>query len=132
MLSFVYRDMTRGHYGPANQSILGTSFDSRKIKRRWRILFASISIISYLSTPFVVLAADAPPGTANPNVLTSKSESAKVDGANGAFTEFIPLDILPGRNGLQPDLSLDYNRQNADNDSIVGYPKGSSFRRSMH
>jgi Salmonella virulence plasmid 65kDa B protein len=31
------------------------------------------------------------------------------------------IDIPPGRNNLQPDLSLDYNSQNTDQDSIVGY-----------
>src|SRR5262249_7434666 len=32
----------------------------------------------------------------------------------------VPLDIPPGRNGLQPDVSLQYNSQNTS-DSIVGY-----------
>ena len=32
----------------------------------------------------------------------------------------LPLDIPPGRNGLQPDVTLDYNSQRTQ-DSIVGY-----------
>ena len=38
----------------------------------------------------------------------------------GALVQRIPLDIPPGRNGLQPDLALQYNSQN-NVDSIVGY-----------
>ena len=53
---------------------------------------------------------------------TSSPTSAlpKIDGATGAFTQSIPLDIPPGRNGLQPDVTLDYNSQRTQ-DSIVGY-----------
>lgn len=44
----------------------------------------------------------------------------KADGQTGALTQAIKLDIPPGRNGLQPDLALQYNSQRAE-DSIVGY-----------
>jgi len=44
----------------------------------------------------------------------------KTDGATGALTQTIRLDIPPGRNGVQPDLALKYNSQNAQ-DGIVGY-----------
>src|SRR5262249_35968270 len=56
----------------------------------------------------------------NSNALTTPSEAPRVDGPTGALTQHIPLDIPPGRNGLQPDVSLDYNSQRAQ-DSIVGY-----------
>src|SRR5262249_55965629 len=56
----------------------------------------------------------------NPNALTGTGEAPKVDGSTGALTQHMQLDIPPGRNGLQPDISLDYNSQNTK-DSIVGY-----------
>jgi hypothetical protein len=59
------------------------------------------------------------PTAPNANVF-GDSALPKVDGATGAFTQHIQLDIPPGRNGLQPDLGLDYNSQSTK-DSIVGY-----------
>ncbi len=44
-----------------------------------------------------------------------------MDKTSGALTENIPLDIPPGRNGLQPDFSLNYNSQNLQDNSLVGY-----------
>jgi Salmonella virulence plasmid 65kDa B protein len=63
---------------------------------------------------------DGTPTVANPAVFTLQNSKAKVDVASGAFTQHIALDIAPGRNGVQPDISLDYNSQNTQ-DSIVGY-----------
>jgi RHS repeat-associated protein len=63
---------------------------------------------------------DGTPTIANASVFTNPTEQSKVDGESGAFTQKIPLDIPPGRNGLQPDVSLQYNSQNTA-DSIVGY-----------
>src|SRR5712675_823532 len=62
---------------------------------------------------------DGTPTVPNPQVFTV-SDAPKVDGQSGAFTQRVPLDIPPGRNGLQPDVSLQYNSQNTS-DSIVGY-----------
>src|SRR5258707_9134058 len=59
------------------------------------------------------------PTVSNPQVFTD-TDAPKVDGQSGAFTQRVPLDIPPGRNGLQPDVSLQYNSQNTS-DSIVGY-----------
>src|SRR5262245_49211153 len=60
------------------------------------------------------------PTVPNSNVLTGQTEDAKIDGSTGAFTQRISLDIPPGRNGLQPDVALEYNSQNTK-DGIVGY-----------
>jgi YD repeat-containing protein len=60
------------------------------------------------------------PTVQNPNVFTFQNSAPKVNGETGALTERIPLDIPPGRNGLQPDLALQYNSQDTE-DSIVGY-----------
>src|SRR6516165_6250546 len=59
------------------------------------------------------------PTVPNGNIFAD-SALPKVDGATGAFTQHLQLDIPPGRNGLQPDLSLDYNSQSTK-DSTVGY-----------
>jgi hypothetical protein len=55
-----------------------------------------------------------------PNVLSIQNAQPKVDGTSGALNFRIPLDIPPGRNGLQPDLALVYNSQNTQ-DGIAGY-----------
>jgi hypothetical protein len=60
------------------------------------------------------------PTVPNPTVFAGESDIAKIDGSSGAFTQSVPLDIPPGRNGLQPDVSLNYNSQQTK-DGIVGY-----------
>src|SRR5262249_13143378 len=45
----------------------------------------------------------------------------QVDQNSGALVESIKLDIPPGRSKLQPDISLIYNSQKLQDDSIVGY-----------
>jgi hypothetical protein len=62
---------------------------------------------------------DGTPTVPNPTVFTA-ADAPKVNGQSGAFTQRVPLDIPPGRNGLQPDVSLQYNSQNTS-DGIVGY-----------
>ena len=49
------------------------------------------------------------PTVPNASVFSAQTEDPKIDGSTGAFTQRVPLDIPPGRNGLQPDVSLDYN-----------------------
>src|SRR6266851_1196316 len=63
---------------------------------------------------------DGSPTSLNPNVFTAQNTAPKADGATGALTQTIPLDIPPGRNGVQPDLALKYNSQNTE-DGIAGY-----------
>src|SRR3989344_8024074 len=43
------------------------------------------------------------------------------DEASGALIYTIPLTVPPGRNGLQPDVSLVYNNQRNNNSNIMGY-----------
>src|SRR5438105_1660662 len=81
------------------------------------------TIASILLTPVApVFAAfgDGTPTIPNASVFGEQTEAPRVDGQSGAFTQRIALDIPPGRNGLQPDLALEYNSQRAQ-DSIVGY-----------
>lgn len=47
--------------------------------------------------------------------------NVNVDIASGAFNYSYPIEVPPGRNGLQPDLKLNYNNQNTKNDSMFGY-----------
>jgi hypothetical protein len=63
---------------------------------------------------------DTPPTIQSPTVFTLQDARPKADGQTGALIQNLKLDIPPGRNGLQPDLSLQYNSQRGE-DSIVGY-----------
>src|SRR5215468_1183323 len=76
-----------------------------------------------LSSPTTAFSASFGPSDAptdpNPNVF-SLNAIPRVDGQSGALTQSLKLDIPPGRNGLQPDLALQYNNQRTE-DSIVGY-----------
>ncbi|MCP1846748.1 MULTISPECIES: SpvB/TcaC N-terminal domain-containing protein [unclassified Bradyrhizobium] len=63
---------------------------------------------------------DGSPTIPNLNVFGGLSDAPQIDGASGAFTQQLSLDIPPGRNGLQPDLSLQYNSQSTS-DGIAGY-----------
>ena len=83
----------------------------------------SAAILSTLNlTPLVQVLAfgGTTPTIPNPSVFTDLVEQVKVDGASGAFTQKVQIDIPPGRSGLQPDVSLQYNSQNTS-DGIVGY-----------
>jgi YD repeat-containing protein len=63
---------------------------------------------------------DGSPTVQNPNLFTYQSITPNANGETGALTQNIKLDIPPGRSGLQPDLSLQYNSQRTE-DGIVGY-----------
>jgi RHS repeat-associated protein len=98
-------------------------------QRRRTTLQLSIRSFVTIAVELSLLLAPAQPalaafGTGLPTVpngnIFADSALPKVDGATGAFTQHIQLDIPPGRNGLQPDLALDYNSQNTT-DNIVGY-----------
>ncbi len=76
--------------------------------------------ISPPQAPLTPSGGEPAPTISAPNLFGLNSGAPKVDGATGAFTQNIKLDIPPGRNGTQPDLSLNYNSQDGE-DSIVGY-----------
>ena len=69
-----------------------------------------------------------------PNTLSGQSSASQayidkslqvklpnVDNASGAFTYDYPIVVPPGRNGLQPDLKLTYNNQQANNQNGFGF-----------
>jgi Salmonella virulence plasmid 65kDa B protein/FG-GAP-like repeat len=76
--------------------------------------------LAVILTPLTPTHAEIEPTVPNATVFNQQQEPQRVNGASGALTQKIALDIPPGRNGLQPDISLQYNSQNTS-DSIVGY-----------
>ena len=100
-----------------------------KILFRWKLgsvqskaisLLTFAAIIFPLLAPTYTYATDYPPSVPNATVFSGQTEAPKVDEPTGAFTQRVSLDIPPGRDGLQPDLSLNYNSQDTE-DGIVGY-----------
>jgi Salmonella virulence plasmid 65kDa B protein len=82
------------------------------------LLIPASIILTPISSVYAAFG-DGSPTIPNPTVFAGYVD-AKVEGSTGAFTQDVPLDIPPGRNGLQPELSLHYNSQNTA-DGIVGY-----------
>src|SRR5262245_38053755 len=97
---------------------------------RWKLgsvqskVISLITLASITLTPiqeaFAAFGDGSAPTVLNPTVLTGTGDDPKIDGSTGAFTQRVSLDIPPGRNGLQPDVSLNYNSQRTK-DGIVGY-----------
>jgi hypothetical protein len=72
-------------------------------------------------TPLSPVFADLPPQPTLKNAdVFSDVAPPHINGSTGAFTQSFSLDIPPGRNGLQPDVTLDYSSQRTQ-DSYVGY-----------
>ncbi|MBI2612527.1 VCBS repeat-containing protein [Candidatus Kaiserbacteria bacterium] len=91
----------------------------RRITRVLAVFVVSLFSISPAGLAFAAFG-DGSPTVPNASVFSAVTEDPKIDGSTGAFTQRVPLDILPGRNGLQPDIALDYNSQRT-RDGIVGY-----------
>lgn len=88
-----------------------------------RTLAISLAFFIFLvATPPAALASfgDNAPTAFGSNPFTEQSSSLRVDQPTGALTQSVPISVPPGRNGLQPVLSIDYNSQNTQ-DSMVGY-----------
>ncbi len=51
---------------------------------------------------------------------TIKHQLPQSDAVSGALLYTFPVTIPPGRNGIQPDLALNYNNQSIEEGSIVG------------
>lgn len=66
-------------------------------------------------------------GNTPPDALTtyrngpSRTIEPGIDDFTGALTHAVPITVPPGRNGLQPDLKLEYHSQRNDQNSLLGY-----------
>jgi Salmonella virulence plasmid 65kDa B protein len=98
----------------------GRTHRCASVKEKVLALLLLSTFLFYPVQPAFAAFGGGTPTVPNPSVFTGQTEEPKVDGQTGAFTQQIPLDIPPGRDGLQPDVSLQYNSQNTS-DSIVGY-----------
>src|SRR5262252_2206359 len=87
---------------------------------RFLATLIGIALLFGQAQPALAAFGDGSPTVPNSSVFTSRTSEPSVDGTTGAFTQQLSLYIPPGRNGLQPDISLQYNNQNTS-DGIVGY-----------
>src|SRR5690349_20063880 len=94
--------------------------------RRGAVIAKTVSLLLLVTidctplSPVLAAFGDGTPTIPNADAFSGDKFAPYVDGSSGAFTQKIQLDIPPGRSGLQPDLSLQYNSQSAA-DGIVGY-----------
>ena len=85
-----------------------------------RVAAATLAFAVSFSSSGIAFAVEDAPTIANAGLFTSRSALPQVENSTGAFTYRVPLDIPPGRNGLTPDVALEYNSQNLT-DGIVSY-----------
>ena len=111
-MSFETRDI------PRDATLTGARLQACLIRLSAKLLLAFF----IFAQPIIVLGAfgDGAPTVPVANPFSGQSSLLKVDGPTGAFTHRIPINIPPGRNGVQPDLALEYNNQRTE-DGIVGY-----------
>ncbi|MCL9972176.1 MAG: FG-GAP-like repeat-containing protein, partial [Candidatus Pacebacteria bacterium] len=78
--------------------------------------------VAGLYSPLTLFAAfgDGAPTIFNPDVFTGDSNQVRVEGSSGALLYSIPIKTPKGRNGIEPNLALEYSSQRAE-DSIIGY-----------
>ena len=72
------------------------------------------------SLPLATFAANSDPFRSGRDAVSPKP-SLGVGQSTGAMTYSYPLTIPPGRNGVQPNLSLNYSSDDKRQDSIFGY-----------
>ncbi len=106
-------------FGNPMRSRPRTSF-GRFLSKAPAVLLALFIFLGAIPPSAFAAFGDASPTAFGSDPFGSQSSSLRVDGSTGAYTESISITVPPGRNGLQPSLSLDYNSQNTL-DSMVGY-----------
>src|SRR3989344_1600037 len=85
------------------------------------IILSSTLLLLLSATPvFPVFAAEPPPTIDITSIFTSRSSLSRIEQNMGALTERVALEIPPGRNGLAPELAVNYNSQELI-DSFAGY-----------
>src|SRR3989338_3489809 len=55
------------------------------------------------------------------SALKNQPKLPEADESTGALVSRYPIQVPPGRNGLQPQFELTYNSQNAEEGSLFGY-----------
>src|SRR3989339_391377 len=55
------------------------------------------------------------------SALKNQPKLPEADESTGALVYRYPIQVPPGRNGLQPQFELTYNSQNAEEGSLLGY-----------
>src|SRR3990167_9139670 len=89
--------------------------------RQQRALLSAACVVMF-AAPLLVSAEDA---AFNVPIFILESDvyskSQLNDPNSGAALYSIPIAIPPGRAGVEPQLSLQYNSQSTDNSNIVGY-----------
>lgn len=98
-----------------------SSFLYPELRRKSIYQFQFIALLALLLlSPSVSFAANNDPFRGGREAVTPK-QSAGVGQSTGAMTYTYPLVIPPGRNGVQPDLSLNYSSDDKRQDSPFGY-----------
>lgn len=57
----------------------------------------------------------------SPDDISRVENNVSISKQSGAFTYSYPITVPPGRNGLTPDVSLQYSSQSGDYTSYIGY-----------
>ncbi len=96
---------------------LGHKYQRVGAIRRFTVLF--ITITSVIAPSFASAASSDPFRTGRDAV--SPKQAVSVAQSSGAMTYSYPFAIPPGRNGMQPDISLNYSSADKRTDSVFGY-----------
>lgn len=108
----------------------------RSGRRRWWIGVLLASTILLLITTIPRSASDpvAPVQSGQGPASQGTTVSGSVSTFSGSFSTSVPIEVLPGRNGLQPSVSLSYASSNADGIAGVGwgFPVSSITRTGSH
>ncbi|MFA6394083.1 MAG: FG-GAP-like repeat-containing protein [Patescibacteria group bacterium] len=62
-----------------------------------------------------------PPVYEGEKKLLEEKKPTDPDSSSGSFIFNFPIEVPPGRNGLEPDLKLTYDSGNSDNSGVFGY-----------
>lgn len=100
------------------------------------VAFTTITFFIFSLTLYAQSPPPQPPAV--PDTVTPQKSTLNItpDESTGAFIYDFPVTAPPGRLGIQPNLSLEYNSQNQDNSSIFGYGWSINIpfigRRNLH
>jgi|CXWK01.1.fsa_nt_gi RHS repeat-associated protein len=106
-------EVDEGHVGNVDTDETGSSVDSAGENINESVELDDVEPpIDFVEDPEVV---------DHQRIKFNPSKFAQVNESSGTFDFELPLDIPPGRNGLQPNLALRYSSRGDSEGSIVGY-----------